>query len=74
MLDIRNVRKTFNPGTVNEKIALRGVSLLPGAAAELLSKAPLASMGLGWVAPAVLGAAIGILLSLAAGRRRAETP
>ena len=27
MLDIQNIVKTFNPGTVNEKIALRGVSL-----------------------------------------------
>ncbi len=27
MLEIRNIRKTFNPGTVNEKIALDGVSL-----------------------------------------------
>ena len=27
MLDIRNIYKTFNPGTVNEKTALRGVSL-----------------------------------------------
>ena len=27
MLDIRNISKTFNPGTVNEKAALRNVSL-----------------------------------------------
>ena len=27
MLDIKNIRKTFNPGTVNEKTALNGVSL-----------------------------------------------
>ena len=27
MLDVRNIYKTFNPGTVNEKTALRGVSL-----------------------------------------------
>ena len=27
MLDVKNIRKTFNPGTVNEKAALRGVSL-----------------------------------------------
>ncbi len=27
MLDIKNIYKTFNPGTVNEKTALRGVSL-----------------------------------------------
>ena len=27
MLDIQNIYKTFNPGTVNEKQALRGVSL-----------------------------------------------
>ncbi len=27
MLDVKNIRKTFNPGTVNEKTALRGVSL-----------------------------------------------
>ena len=27
MLDIQNISKTFNPGTVNERMALRGVSL-----------------------------------------------
>ena len=27
MLEIRNIHKTFNAGTVNEKQALRGVSL-----------------------------------------------
>ncbi len=27
MLDVQNIRKTFNPGTVNEKVALQGVSL-----------------------------------------------
>ena len=27
MLDLKNVRKTFNPKTVNEKIALRGINL-----------------------------------------------
>ncbi len=27
MLDVQNIRKTFNPGTVNEKTALNGVSL-----------------------------------------------
>ena len=27
MLDIQNLSKTFNPGTVNEKVALNGVSL-----------------------------------------------
>ena len=27
MLDIQNIYKTFNPGTVNEKRALRGVTL-----------------------------------------------
>ena len=27
MLDIQGVSKTFNPGTINEKIALRDVSL-----------------------------------------------
>ncbi len=27
MLEIRNVSKTFNPGTVNEKVALKGISL-----------------------------------------------
>ena len=27
MLDIQNIFKTFNPGTVNEKKALQGVSL-----------------------------------------------
>ena len=50
--------------------ALRGASLLPSVVADLLVKAPLASMGLGWVIPAVLGAAIGILLSLVMGGRR----
>ena len=28
MLRIENVRKTFNPGTINEKIALDGVDLI----------------------------------------------
>ena len=27
MLDVRNISKTFNPGTINEKTALRGISL-----------------------------------------------
>ena len=27
MLDLQNVCKTFNPGTVNEKLALENVSL-----------------------------------------------
>ena len=27
MLELRGLHKTFNPGTVNEKIALNGVSL-----------------------------------------------
>ena len=27
MLEINNIYKTFNPGTVNEKVALNGVSL-----------------------------------------------
>ena len=27
MLEVRNISKTFNPGTVNEKVALNGVSL-----------------------------------------------
>ncbi len=27
MLDVKNIKKTFNPGTVNEKTALRGVAL-----------------------------------------------
>ena len=30
MLDVQNIRKTFNPGTVNEKTALDGVSLTLG--------------------------------------------
>ena len=30
MLDVKNIRKTFNPGTVNEKTALNGVSLTLG--------------------------------------------
>ena len=52
--------------------ALRGASLLPAGVAELLIKAPLASMGLGWVIPAVVGAAIGIILSLVMGGRRTQ--
>ena len=27
MLELKNIGKTFNPGTVNEKIALEGVNL-----------------------------------------------
>ncbi len=27
MLELKNVRKTFNPGTVNEKTALNGMNL-----------------------------------------------
>ena len=27
MLEVKNISKTFNPGTVNEKVALNGVSL-----------------------------------------------
>ena len=27
MLEIKNIKKTFNPGTVNEKVALDGLSL-----------------------------------------------
>ena len=27
MLDLKNIRKTFNPNTVNEKIALNGIDL-----------------------------------------------
>ena len=27
MLELKDIRKTFNPGTVNEKVALDGVSL-----------------------------------------------
>ena len=27
MLEIKNIYKTFNPGTINEKVALNGVSL-----------------------------------------------
>ncbi|MBR4279273.1 MAG: ATP-binding cassette domain-containing protein, partial [Clostridia bacterium] len=27
MLDIKNVEKTFNPGTINEKKALNGINL-----------------------------------------------
>ena len=27
MLELQNLHKTFNPGTVNEKVALNGVSL-----------------------------------------------
>ena len=27
MLEIKNIYKTFNPGTVNEKAALKGLSL-----------------------------------------------
>ena len=28
MLELRDLHKTFNPGTVNEKVALNGVSLI----------------------------------------------
>ena len=27
MLEVKNIYKTFNPGTINEKIALNGLSL-----------------------------------------------
>ena len=27
MLEIKDIHKTFNPGTINEKVALDGVSL-----------------------------------------------
>ena len=27
MLEVKNIYKTFNPGTINEKVALNGVSL-----------------------------------------------
>ena len=27
MLELKNIRKTFNAGTVNEKVALNGVNL-----------------------------------------------
>ena len=27
MLELKNIYKTFNPGTINEKVALNGVSL-----------------------------------------------
>ncbi len=39
MLEIRNVHKTFNPGTINEKHALNGVNLKleEGAISSLLS-------------------------------------
>ena len=30
MLELQNLHKTFNPGTVNEKMALNGVSLHDG--------------------------------------------
>ena len=30
MLKLQNLHKTFNPGTVNEKVALNGVSLTTG--------------------------------------------
>ena len=28
MLEIKNIYKTFNPGTINEKVALNGLSLM----------------------------------------------
>ena len=31
MLEIKNVYKTFNAGTVNEKVALNGLNLFPSA-------------------------------------------
>ena len=27
MIDVKDIYKTFNPGTINEKVALNGVSL-----------------------------------------------
>ena len=27
MLELKNIHKTFNPGTINEKIALNGLNL-----------------------------------------------
>ena len=27
MLELKNIYKTFNPGTINEKVALKGLSL-----------------------------------------------
>ncbi len=30
MLELKNIYKTFNPGTVNEKRALQGLNLSPG--------------------------------------------
>ena len=57
-------------GVASVLSALRGAALLPAGVAGLLAKAPLASLGLGWVVPAVVGAAIGILLSLATGGHR----
>ena len=52
--------------------AVSSASLLPDGVAGLLSKAPLSSMGLEWVLPAVLGAAVGIVLSLVTGGRRPQ--
>ena len=40
------------------------------ALAGLLTQVPLASLGLGWVVPAAVGTAVGILLSLVTGGGR----
>ena len=29
MLELKNIYKTFNPGTINEKVALNGLNLTP---------------------------------------------
>ena len=42
---------------------LRDLEALPAAASELLGALPLAGQGLGWVLPALVGTALGLLLS-----------
>ena len=42
---------------------LRDLEALPAAASDLLGALPLAGQGLGWVLPALVGTALGLLLS-----------
>ena len=40
MLEIQNVSKTFNAGTVNQKTALNGLNLSPSSAATVQANPP----------------------------------
>ena len=50
---------------------LRDLGALPAAVSDLLGALPLAGQGLGWVLPALVGAALGLLLS---GKPRTSEP